>query len=201
MYQQFGLPFDEKLPKWLITGKLPLISYKLLPDYIYCDEIEYYVPREHVAMVGTLRKELQNKDLLHATRSGRHKDCNGFMCKRYMRQYTFNTSLLRAQRIAYQRERAASAAGIILRPRKARINNTEFERLQAAAPQYAAVDPLLVLFCIDFYRKNLAKLPRKSGGFEESWEFLAANPSKIPDFLAEKYGNSVLLKPKNVPKN
>lgn len=189
---QPALGRSERYPSFfcLEEGNV-LLSNTKVGGYYQIEDLEVWIPPQHEVMVKTILLELANTSIPgHGTALGYSRGCVGPLCRRYHREITSEQAHLRAERLNTLRARKSAEEGHILRRRSRRIHVSDYERLKIGAPAYAAVDALLVLFCIDQYRKNP---PSRPGGRVKTWQEICSDRAKIAQFMNEKYGNDVFF--------
>jgi hypothetical protein len=185
----------EVLPRDLIVpNEEPLISSSARSEYFYVPEIGYYSPLRHQVMVATIRKELKSDfQFPHGTSKTILDGCEGPLCRRYRRHIDATKRVYDARRRQIVKNRLGSSVEEELpwrnRSRKPRYIQSFHERMTSSAPQYAAVDPLIVLFIIEEYRKSSV---RKLRGINEEWLKMAtASPEEVKLFLQRDYKKKI----------
>lgn len=191
--------FHESLPNHLALepGEFPVSSVRI-PRYL-CVKLDFplknlyfYFPSKFSRLLRTITAELQDREI-HGTGTAFNKGCRGPLCRRYKRYLDAERSTRIAERDRLRRDRDAQAIGRVIRDRPKRVQGTFFERLLVARPQYAAADPIIVLFCIASYSQfgfvGPDVLPKS---INKKWLELAQKPEKILDFLKKEYPNVVI---------
>lgn len=183
---------DEKLPRTLIQADgEKILSLNRPQGHVYVEEISAWVPNRYEVMIRTIKTEIQDSKymgLFHGTGTCFARGCRGPLCRRYRRWQEYGVSEYRATRLRAKLEQEAKESDRPLQRRVPRIFGTMYQRMKVAAPQYAAVDPLIVLFAIKEYSEIQDYTAR---GLHPEWSYLAQNPSRIPNFLFETYGRDV----------
>lgn len=158
LLDQPPLANNEKIPYFYALEPCELaLSTIILPSYFHMQLIGFYVPERHRPLAQLALQEFANPDYLlaHGTLDTYRQGCKGPLCRRAYREERATQTILKLTRTASRTDPNSQSKQIVLGP-AARQN-----KLSRGAPQYAAVNPLLVALTVYSHQVNPAPHPTK----------------------------------------
>lgn len=138
---------NERLPNFLaLSPHEPAVSFSLTQNYDHLPLLNLYIPARHRLIAELAEAELANPlfSLAHGTLDTIRQGCTGPVCRRLARENRAEAAQLRKARA-----------------KKTTPAQTKQHRLRNAAPQYAAVEPLLTAYTILSHYLRPAPNPSK----------------------------------------